>query len=121
MVMQQSVAHLHDAQRLRDILIHELGLPPARLTVVVNRYDKRNEVSLGAIGDALPRLPIHTLPNDYRHASQSINVGSPLIDLARKAPLTRAIKALALALTTPREPPAPARRWSLRLWNRTQH
>ncbi|MGL6251059.1 MAG: AAA family ATPase, partial [Billgrantia desiderata] len=121
MVMQQSVAHLHDAQRLRDILVHELGLPTARLVVVVNRYDKRNEVSLGAIGDALPGLPLHTLPNDYRHASQSINVGSPLIELARKAPLTRALKALALALMTPREPPVPARRWSLRLWNRTQH
>ncbi|MEQ4537842.1 MAG: P-loop NTPase [Billgrantia sp.] len=121
MVMQQSVAHLHDAQRLRDILVHELGLPPSRLAVVVNRYDKRNDVSLGAIGDALPGLPLHTLPNDYRHASQSIDVGSPLIELARKAPLTRAFKTLALALMTPREPPVPARRWSLRLWNRTQH
>ncbi|MDX5376899.1 MAG: AAA family ATPase [Halomonas sp.] len=121
MVMQQSVAHLHDAQRLRDILVHELGLPPSRIAVVVNRYDKRNEVSLGAIGDALPKLPLHTLPNDYRHASQSINVGSPLIDLARKAALTRSLKSLALTLVTPREAPARTRRWSLRLWNRTQH
>ncbi|NIC07550.1 AAA family ATPase [Billgrantia bachuensis] len=121
MVMQQSVAHLHDAQRLRDILVHELGLPPSRIAVVVNRFDKRNDVSLGAIGDALPKLPLHTLPNDYRHASQSINVGSPLIDLARKAALTRSLKALALTLVTPRVAPARTRRWSLRLWNRTQH
>ncbi|UYG05258.1 AAA family ATPase [Halomonas sp. LR3S48] len=121
MVMQQSVAHLHDAQRLRDILIHELGLPPSRIAVVVNRFDKRNDVSLGAIGDALPRLPIHTLPNDYRHASQSINVGSPLIDLARKAALTRSIKVLAASLAAPREAPVRPRRWSLRLWSRTQH
>lgn len=121
MVMQQSVAHLHDAQRLRDILVHELGLPPSRIAVVVNRFDKRNDVSLGAINDALPRLPLHTLPNDYRHASQSINVGSPLIDLARKAALTRSFKTLALSLATPREAPVQPRRWSLRLWNRTQH
>ncbi|MFQ3786868.1 AAA family ATPase [Halomonas sp. A29] len=121
MVMQQSVAHLHDAQRLRDILIHELGLPPSRIAVVVNRVDKRSDISLGAIGDALPRLPLHTLPNDYRHASQSINVGSPLIDLARKAALTRSLEVLALALATPREAPLQPRRWSLKLWNRTQH
>jgi pilus assembly protein CpaE len=121
MVMQQSVAHLHDAQRLRDILTLELGLPASRLMLIVNRYDKRSEVTLGAIGEALPGLAIHTLPNDFRHASQSINVGSPLIDLARRAPLTRSLKELAVALQAPDEAPTPGRRWTLRLWNRTQH
>jgi pilus assembly protein CpaE len=60
MVMQQSVAHLHDAQRLRDILTLELGLPASRLMLIVNRYDKRSEVTLGAIGEALPGLAIQT-------------------------------------------------------------
>jgi pilus assembly protein CpaE len=101
LVMQQSVVHLHDAQRLRDILVHELGMLSSRVSVVVNRYDKRSEVDLGAIGDALPGLRLHTLPGDFKRASQSINVGSPLQEIAPKAPLTRQLGILADALAAP--------------------
>ncbi|TFH85588.1 pilus assembly protein CpaF [Billgrantia azerbaijanica] len=116
MVMQQSVAHLHDAQRLRDILVHELRISPARISVVVNRYDKKNDVDLGSIGDALPGLKLHTLPNDFKRASHSINVGSPLRDIAPKAPLTRQLKVLAEALEAPSPGSGPVRKRSLLGW-----
>ncbi len=101
MVMQQSVAHLHDAQRLRDVLVHELRISPARISVVINRYDRKSDVTLDSIGSALPGLSLHTLPNDFKRASHSINMGSPLSDIAPKAPLTRQIKALAEELDAP--------------------
>lgn len=116
MVMQQSVAHLHDAQRLRDVLVHELRISATRISVVVNRYDKRNAVDLGAIGDALPGLTLHTLPNDFKRASHSINVGTPLRDLAPKAPLTRRFKALAEWLDSPSPHGGAARKQSLLGW-----
>lgn len=116
MVMQQSVAHLHDAQRLRDVLVHELRISPTRISVVVNRYDKRNDVDLGAIGDALPGLALHTLPNDFKRASHSINVGIPLRDLAPKAPLTRQLKALVERLDAPAPSAGSARKHSLLGW-----
>lgn len=102
-VMQQSVAHLHDAQRLRDILVHELGMLASRISVVVNRYDKRNDVGLAAIEDALPGLSLQTLPNDFKRASHSINVGSPLHEIAPRAPLTRQIDELTRSLATRQE------------------
>ncbi|UYG06393.1 AAA family ATPase [Halomonas sp. M4R1S46] len=119
LVMQQSVAHLHDAQRLRDILVHELRVPASRLHLVINRFDKRSDVSLDAITDVLPGVRLYTLPNDFRLASQGINVGTPLIDLAPKAALTRRLHRLADALDEP-SPDAggPVRKWSLRLWPR---
>ncbi|QTP54475.1 AAA family ATPase [Billgrantia sulfidoxydans] len=116
MVMQQSVAHLHDAQRLRDILVHELRISPARISVVVNRYDRKNDVGLGAISDALPGLTLHTLPNDFKRASHSINVGSPLRDIAPKAPLTRQLKGLAEALDAPSPGAGMVRKRSLLGW-----
>ncbi|WP_163559624.1 AAA family ATPase [Halomonas sp. NO4] len=116
MVMQQSVAHLHDAQRLRDILVHELRISPSRISVVVNRYDKKSDVSLDAIGDALPGLARRTLPNDFKRACHSINVGSPLHDIAPKAPLTRQFKALAEALDTPSPGAGAGRKRSLLGW-----
>ncbi|XKF15443.1 AAA family ATPase [Halomonas sp. BLK-85] len=107
MVMQQSVAHLHDAKRLRDIMVHELMIPASRISIVVNRFDKKSDIGLGAISDALPGLTLRTLPNDFKRASQSINVGSPLRDLAPKAPLTRQLKLLAQALEAPLEASSP--------------
>ncbi|MDR5899532.1 AAA family ATPase [Halomonas vilamensis] len=115
-VMQQSVAHLHDAQRLRDILVHELRISPSRISVVVNRYDRKHDVDLGAIGDALPGLTLRTLPNDFKRASLSINVGSPLHDIAPKAPLTQQIKGLAEALDAPSPGAGPSRKRSLLSW-----
>ncbi|MCG6657313.1 AAA family ATPase [Halomonas campisalis] len=115
-VMQQSVAHLHDAQRLRDILIHELGMLSSRVMVVVNRYDKRSDVDLEAIGDALPGLALETLPNDFKRACHSINVGSPLHDIAPKAPLTRQIQALAESLDAPAAGTGRGKKRSLLGW-----
>ncbi|WP_458526215.1 AAA family ATPase [Onishia taeanensis] len=106
-VLEQSVAHLRDAQRLRDILRHELKLTQTRMLLVVNRYDKHNDVGLSAIRDALPGMAILTLPNDFRRVSQSINVGSPLLEMAPKAPVTKALKSLAESLNDETEAPAP--------------
>lgn len=100
LVMEQSVAHLRDARRLRDILHHELRLTAAQLTIVVNRYDKRSAVGLGDICDALPGASVLTLPNDFKRVSHSINVGSPLREMARKAPVTRKLEALADSLAS---------------------
>ena len=116
MVMQQGVADLHDAQRLRDILVHELRISPSRIGVVVNRHDKKSDVSLDDIGDALPGLALHTLPNDFKRACQSINVGSPLHDIAPKAPLTRQFQPLVEALEAPSAGARAGRKRSLLGW-----
>ncbi|MBB3189252.1 AAA family ATPase [Halomonas cerina] len=113
MVMQQSVAHLRDAQRLLGILRHELTLATA-ITVVVNRHDRRGAVSLADIREALPGVDVVPLANDFKRVNQSINVGSPLRDVARKAPVTRALKALALSFdeadASPSRPPSRHRK-----------
>lgn len=116
MVMQQSVAHLHDAQRLRDIIVHELRIPPSRISVVVNRFEQKNDIGLAVIGDALPGLTLRTLPNDFKLANQSINEGRPLRDLAPKALLTRQFKALAEELEAPSRAAGPVRKRSFLGW-----
>jgi pilus assembly protein CpaE len=88
-VLEQSVAHLRDAKRLIGILKQEIHVGDPRITVVVNRYNKSSEVSLQDIRDALPGQQIVTLPNDFRNVAQSINVGSPLLESAPRAPVTR--------------------------------
>ncbi|MBS9405255.1 AAA family ATPase [Halomonas sp. TRM85114] len=122
MVMEQSVAHLRDARRLRDILRHELRLTATRLTIVVNRYDKRNAVGLSDIRETIPGVPVLTLPNDFRRVTHSINVGSPLREQSRKAPVTRQLGALASSLDSDSHssttPERTKKKWPLLRWAR---
>lgn len=118
-VMELGIAHLRDAQRLVSILRRELGLADSQITVVVNRFSKNSPVSLKDVRNALTGLRIVTLPNDYNRVSQSINMGSPLLESAPKAAITRDLVRMAETLG---QPDAPAvglgSRWNLLGWGR---
>lgn len=97
-VMEQGVAHLRDAQQLVSILGNELNIADSRITVVVNRFSKSNPISLKDIQEALPDLQVISLPNDYRRVSRSVNMGSPLLETAGGAAITRNLERLARSL-----------------------
>ncbi len=92
-VMQQEVANLRDAVRLRNILVRQLGLSEDKIEIVVNRYDKNFQVELADIRRALNcehRDPM-LVPNQYRDVSESINVGVPMMDQHRTSAVTKAL------------------------------
>jgi pilus assembly protein CpaE len=93
--MQQSLAHVQDACRLRNILRDELGVTDRQLILAVNRYDVRNAVTLSDISKNLEGPTPIVIPNDFKRVGENVNLGIPLYEQARKAPITRAIKNLA--------------------------
>lgn len=93
-VLEQSIAHLRDAKRLTSMLRREINISEGRINVVLNRYDKRNAVTLRDVREALPKYEVVTLPNDYRRVAESVNAGTPLLDLARRSPVTRGLVTL---------------------------
>jgi pilus assembly protein CpaE len=61
--------------------------PPAKLALVVNRYEK-DQKDLVAETEALLGMPIAGLiPNDYQSASEAINHGKPLTVMASRTPI----------------------------------
>lgn len=94
LVTQQTVPHLHDVKRLVSLILRR-NIPSDRLLVVVNRFHKREQVSLADFRDALPAIRIETLPGDQKAAVNSINLGNPLLELEPHNPLSRGIVALA--------------------------
>jgi pilus assembly protein CpaE len=100
-VMQQSFAHLRDAQRLFSLLRNHLGVPSDRITLLVNRYDDKAPISGDDIREAVRPAEFVTIPNDFEHVSESLNVGVPLYQGARNAAVTRALSAVAERLDTP--------------------
>ena len=96
LVVQQDLANLRDASRLRRILLRELGMPPEKIAVVVNRYDKNLQVELADIRRTLSceqQEPI-LVPNHYRSVAESINVGVPMMEHARGSSVTKALMQL---------------------------
>lgn len=96
LVVQQELANLRDAARLRRILVRELGLPPEKLVIVVNRYDKNLQIELPDVKRALSaeNQELIVVPNHYRSVAESINVGVPMLDHARGSSVTRALQQL---------------------------
>ena len=91
LVVQQSLPHIQDATRLRQLLRDQLGVPIERVIIVVNRYSKDGEIQLNDIEKSLAGSPIMTVPNQYKIVSESINLGVPMYEHAPKSTVTRAL------------------------------
>lgn len=94
-VLQQSISHLKDADRLLRILRDDMGIQSSRLQVLVNRYNKNAAVGLKDIEEALRCLDLLLLPNDFTVVSESQNAGVPLAVHAPRAAITLALKQIA--------------------------
>ncbi|WP_417534626.1 AAA family ATPase [Marinobacterium stanieri] len=91
LTLQQGITYLRDAARLIEVMRRDLDIPDHRILVVVNRYDKSAPITLDEVAKALHHQPIITLPNDFKHVCESLNTGMPLLQVARRAPISRAI------------------------------
>lgn len=90
-VTQQSITHLRDTARLMDVLRDDLEIPSEQLEVVVNRYQKNAIITRTEIENTLKQRSVICVPNDYKVVSESLNDGVPLLNIARRAPITKAI------------------------------
>jgi pilus assembly protein CpaE len=101
LVMQQELANVRDANRLRQILLRDLAIPEDRVTIVVNRYDKNLPVELADISRSLnvEKSQMVLVPNHYKNVAESMNVGIPMLDHARSSSVTKALLALQIQLS----------------------
>lgn len=99
MVVQQSVPSIRDAARLKTILCSELGVDSTRINVLVNRYQPELGMELKDIKGALGADEVFTVPNDFKAVSESVDVGTPIYELARKSPVSNALVKLSTYLT----------------------
>jgi pilus assembly protein CpaE len=76
-VMQQNLAHLHDAQRLLRMIVQDLAIESDRVSIVINRYNKNEELTLEDVKKALKKTSALTIPNSFEQVTESINHGEP--------------------------------------------
>lgn len=87
-VVQQTLPFIRDARRLIDVF-HSLGYGEEKLRLIINRYDKNNEITLEDIKNTL-RIPIYkSIPNNYSVVEESVNHGIPVIKSAKRSSISR--------------------------------
>ena len=93
LVTQQEYACVTDAARLRRLILTELAVPPDRITMVINRYDKNSIVELADISRTIGvnKEDFILIPNAYKSVAESINIGVPMYEHARGSAVTKAI------------------------------
>lgn len=90
---------LRNTKRLLNILSH-LHYPTEHISIIVNRYEKRTEVSLKDMEDVLERKASWLIPNDYFTTMNAINNGQPLSIIANRSDVTKSFTKLAQMLST---------------------
>jgi pilus assembly protein CpaE len=87
-VIQQTLPFIRDTKRLIDVF-HSLGYGEEKLRLIVNRYDKKSEITLEDIKNTL-RIPVFkSIPNNYSVVEESVNHGVPVIKIARRSPIAK--------------------------------
>jgi pilus assembly protein CpaE len=100
-VLQLALPDIRDGRRLLDIF-RSLGYPSERTRLIVNRYEKGGKLRLGDLEQALGAEVVHTVPNDYLSATDSVNQGVPLLQLSRSSPVARSLADLVELVTARR-------------------
>jgi pilus assembly protein CpaE len=83
-----------------------------RIKVILNRYMKKNEITLEDAEAGIGQNVFYSIPNDYKTTMAAINSGKPLSEMAPQSPIAGSIIELSEKLI-PLEIKETKKRWSL--------
>ena len=98
-VLQQSTLHVRNATRVIRILRDELGVPPQRLKLLINRHAKNALLQLDDISRTLNMEVLEAIPNHYQRALESSDSGVPLYEVDRGAAITGSLLNIVAQMT----------------------
>ncbi len=98
LVLQQSLANLRHAKNLLAVMREQLALSNSQISVVVNRWERKGALTQKEIEQTLGGLQVTTLPNDWQRVTRSLDIGTPLLDMDPRAPITRELATLTTRL-----------------------
>jgi pilus assembly protein CpaE len=97
LVLDNTMPAVRDAKR-QVKLFRSLGYADDKLRVLVNRYDSHGFVDLKSIEEAVGQPVVHTLPQQWAAATESISLGQPLVKTHPQNPVVDALRQVAAHL-----------------------
>ncbi|HEX8884800.1 MAG TPA: AAA family ATPase [Noviherbaspirillum sp.] len=113
-VLQITLPFIRDGRRLLEVF-GGLGYGAGRISPVVNRHERRGDISITEVGQTLGMAVARTIPNHYAAAAASVNQGVPIIRLAGRSPVSRALRQWSAGFM---ETPVARRSW-MPTWKRS--
>ena len=87
-VLQMTLPFIRDAKRIISTL-QSLDYSTDKIHLIVNRYEKADEIQLGDVERTLGMKVMVIFPNSYEAVSASVNQGMPILKLAKKDPVSK--------------------------------
>lgn len=112
-VLQQTLPFIRDAKRLVDVF-RSLGYHKDKLRLIVNRYDKKSQITLDDIQNTLKCEIFKSIPNNFSVVDESVNHGVPVFKLAPRSPIAKAVEDISNELSQSSE---QQERWFRKLFS----
>ena len=117
LTLQLNLPFIRAAKRMASVF-KGLGYPKEKLNVVINRFEKRGEISLSDVEKSTLLRVTRTIPNSHDACTASVNQGVPMLELMPNDSVSRALRDWAQELAP--LPPQRSSNWLRDLLARTQ-
>ena len=92
LVTQQNLVAIRNTTRIAKVLALEFGIGKDNLEVVVNRYEKKQSIKVADVEGTIVGVSVHVIPNDFKVAFESANLGRPFVETKKKSAIAKAVK-----------------------------
>jgi len=103
LITQQNLVAIKNASRIIKSLTMEYGVTKEQLELIVNRYEKRQQIRLKDIEQTISGIDFHIIPNDFKAAIESANLGKPFVESKKNSSITKSVVELSQSLVPVKE------------------
>ncbi len=89
--LQQNLVCVKNTTRILRTLIFDYGVGKEKIEIIVNRFDKKQQIKRSDIENTFPHEKIHIIPNDFKSAIDSANLGKPCVVENSHSPMAKGI------------------------------
>ncbi|MBL4305035.1 AAA family ATPase [Vibrio fluvialis] len=98
LVTQQNLVSIKNTSRIAKSLMLEYGISKEQIELIVNRYEKRQQIKLKDIEQTITGVRVHMIPNDFKAAIESANLGKPVVESKKNSSITKSVIELSQTL-----------------------
>ncbi|MEZ8193458.1 MULTISPECIES: AAA family ATPase [Vibrio] len=103
LITQQNLVAVKNTTRISRALTFEYGITREQIELIVNRYEKRQSIKIKDIEQTINGVKVHMIPNDFKVAIESANLGKPFIESRKSSPITKSVVEFSHLISPPEE------------------
>ncbi len=97
-IVEQDMICLRNSKSLMTVLKNDIEIPGRDINIVINRHNKRHQITSGDVEKAFGGVTTYIIPDDSPRVRNSINTGEPLYKSAPNSAVTKSLLKVAEGL-----------------------